>query len=73
MSNTLYCIENILSTAAHFKNAYFWQAPQTAKERRAYEEHYKPAGNYMEGGRPHLYRRICRVLQLPEHLRKRTL
>ena len=31
MSNTLYCIENILSIAAHFKNAYFWQAPQTAK------------------------------------------
>lgn len=74
MPNTLYCIDNILSTAAHFKNAYFWQAPQTAKERRAYEEHYsRPEINYMEGRRPHLYRRICRVLQLPEHLRKRKL
>ena len=51
MPNTLYRIENILSTAAHFKNAYFWQAPQTAKECRAYEEHYsQPEITWKEGG-----------------------
>lgn len=51
MLATIAQIETIIATASRFKNAYFWQSPRTAKERRNYEAHYSiPAIEWTEGG-----------------------
>ena len=50
MNETIDILELILETADYFKSSYFWSSPQSAKQRRYYEELHSVPLHYFEFG-----------------------